>query len=330
MAFAGTGTIWMNGLLVNWADAKIHIASHVIHYGSAVFEGARCYDTPKGSACFRLDAHTARLYNSAKIYRMPIPMEPAELNAAIFDTIRANHFTACYIRPLIYRGYGEPGVSPLGSPVDVAILCWEWGAYLGPEALEKGVDVCVSSWTRSAPNTLPTMAKASANYASSQLIKMEAMADGYAEGIALDVNGHVSEGSAQNIFMVRNGVLYTPPLHASVLPGITRDSIITIARDLGYEVREEIIQREALYIADELFFVGTAAEVTPIRSVDRVTVGAGACGPMTRTLQRRFFEILNGEVPDPHGWLQYLNPPAVGADKTESEAPAIPNPISAW
>lgn len=318
MAFAGTGKIWMNGSLVEWADAKIHIASHVIHYGSGVFEGARCYDTPKGSACFRLDAHTARLYNSAKIYRMTVPLEPQALNQAIFDTIRANGFKACYIRPLIYRGYGEPGVSPFGSPVDVAILCWEWGAYLGPEALDKGVDVRVSSWTRSAPNTFPTMAKSSANYASSQLIKMEAIADGYAEGIALDVDGHVSEGSAQNLFLARGGVLYTPPIHASVLPGITRDSIITIARDLGYEVREDVIQREALYIADELFFVGTAAEVTPIRSVDRVTVGAGKCGPMTRAIQRRFFEIVNGEVPDRHGWLQYLNPAASGAENTKS------------
>jgi branched-chain amino acid aminotransferase len=240
------------------------------------------------------------------------------MNQAIFDTIRANGFKACYIRPLIYRGYGEPGVSPLHSPVDVAILCWEWGTYLGAEALEKGVDVRVSSWTRAAPNTFPTSAKASANYASSALIKMEAQADGYAEGIALDVNGFVSEGSAQNIFLVRNGVLYTPPLHSSVLPGITRDSIVTIARDLGYEVREDIIQREGLYIADELFFVGTAAEVTPIRSVDRVTVGSGQCGPITRQVQRRFFEIINGQAPDTHGWLQYLNPTAPSAEKTNS------------
>jgi branched-chain amino acid aminotransferase len=306
MGFPTTGKIWMNGSLVNWADATIHVASHVIHYGSAVFEGARCYDTPKGSACFRLDAHTVRLFNSAKIYRMPIPFDMAAVNAAIVDTIRANGFTSCYIRPIVYRGYGEPGVSPLKSPVDVAILCWEWGAYLGPEALEKGVDVRVSSWTRSAPNTLPTLAKSSANYASSQLIKMEAMADGYAEGIALDHEGLVSEGSGQNIFMVRGGVLSTPPLCASVLPGITRDSIMTIARELGYEVREENIQREALYVADELFFCGTAAEVTPIRSVDRQLVGPGRCGPITRAIQRRFFEIVNGEAPDSHGWLQYL------------------------
>jgi branched-chain amino acid aminotransferase len=310
MPFPGTGVIWMNGSLVNWADAKIHIASHVIHYGTGVFEGARCYDTPKGSACFRLDALMRRLMDSAKIYRMDPAYTQAQLEAAVLDTIRANGMKACYIRPLVYRGYSELGVSPYGCPVDVAILCWEWGAYLGPEALQKGVDVRVSSWTRAAPNTFPTMAKTVANYASSQLIKMEAIADGYAEGIALDVNGHVSEGSAQNLFMVRRGILHTPPVHASVLPGITRDSIITIARDLGYDVRETTIQREALYVADELFFVGTAAEVTPIRSVDRVQVGTGACGPTTKAIQQRFFEIINGEVPDTHKWLQYLNPPA--------------------
>ena len=319
MPFAGTGSIWMNGSLVKWADANIHIASHVVHYGSAVFEGERCYDTPRGPACFRLAAHTKRLYNSAKIYRMPIPMEPAAFDAAILETIRANDFKSCYIRPLVYRGYGEPGVSPMGSPVEVAILCWEWGAYLGPEALEKGVDVCISSWTRSAPNTFPTLAKASANYASSQLIKMEAMADGYAEGIALDAGGHVSEGSAQNLFVVRDGILLTPPLHNSVLPGITRDSVMTLARDMGYEVREEVIQREALYIADELFFVGTAAEVTPIRSVDRIQIGPGKCGPVTKAMQTRFFEVISGRVPDQHGWLTYVYPEAAGADTRTPE-----------
>jgi branched-chain amino acid aminotransferase len=319
MPFPGTGTIWMNGSLVKWEDAKIHVASHVIHYGSAVFEGARCYDTPRGPACFRLAAHTRRLYDSAKIYRMPIPMEPAAFDAAILDTIRANHFRACYIRPLVYRGYGEPGVSPMGSPVDVAILCWEWGAYLGPEALEKGVDVCVSSWTRAAPNTFPTMAKSAANYASSQLIKMEAMADGYAEGIALDAEGHVSEGSAQNLFLVRDGILFTPPLYSSVLPGITRDSVITLARDLGYEVRETVIQREALYVADELFFCGTAAEVTPIRSVDRIQIGPGRCGPITKAVQARFFDVVNGTVADRHGWLTYVYPESAGADTRKQE-----------
>jgi branched-chain amino acid aminotransferase len=310
MGFSGVGKIWMNGTLVDWADAKIHIASHVIHYGSGVFEGARCYDTPKGSAVLGLKAHLTRLLASGKIYRMDPPYDLPQLETAVLDTIRANGFKACYIRPLMYRGYGALGVNPFSCPVDVAVFVWEWGAYLGPEALEKGVDVRVSSWTRAAPNTFPTMAKAVANYASSQLIKMEAIADGYAEGIALDVNGHVSEGSAQNLFMVRRGVLHTPPIHASVLPGITRDSVITIARDMGYEVRETTIQREALYVCDELFFCGTAAEVTPIRSVDRAVVGAGKCGPITRAIQKRFFEIVNGDVPDRHNWLQYLNPPA--------------------
>jgi branched-chain amino acid aminotransferase len=319
MPFAGTGSIWMNGSLVNWADAKIHVASHVIHYGSGVFEGARCYDTPKGSACFRLPEHVKRLLNSAKIYRMEYPLGVDGFSEAVLETIRANQFKACYIRPLIYRGYGAPGVNPLGSPVEAAILCWEWGKYLGAEALEKGVDVRVSSWTRSAPNTFPTMAKSVANYASGQLIKMEAVLDGYTEGIALDVNGHVSEGSGENIFMVRDGLVYTPPLHSSVLPGITRDSVMTVARDLGYEVREAVLQREALYIADELFFTGTAAEITPIRSVDKIVVGPGKRGPITHAIQTRFFDIVEGRAPDSHGWLTYVYPGASGADTKTRE-----------
>jgi len=319
MAFAGTGSIWMNGSLVNWADAKIHIMSHVVHYGSGVFEGARCYDTPKGSACFRLQAHMKRLVNSAKIYRMEYSLEVEGFCQAVLDTIRANGFKSCYIRPLVYRGYGAPGVNPLASPVDAAILCWEWGQYLGPEALEKGVDVCVSSWARSAPNTFPTAAKATANYASGQLIKMEAVLDGYSEGIALDVAGHVSEGSGENIFLVRDGVIYTPPLSSSVLQGITRDSVITIARDLGYEVREEALLRESLYIADELFFVGTAAEITPIRSVDKIVIGPGHCGPITKTIQARFFDIIEGRSPDSHGWLTYVYPEASSADTKNRE-----------
>lgn len=319
MGFAGTGTIWMNGSLVNWSDAKIHVASHVIHYGSGVFEGARCYDTPKGSACFRLGAHMTRLFNSAKIYRMEYPLGVDGFTEAVLETIRANQFKACYIRPLIYRGYGAPGVNPLGSPVEATILCWEWGKYLGPEALEKGVDVRVSSWSRSAPNTFPTMAKSVANYASGQLIKMEAVLDGYTEGIALDVYGHVSEGSGENVFLVRDGVLHTPPLYSSVLPGITRDSVMTIARDLGYEVREEPLQREALYIADELFFAGTAAEITPVRSVDKIVVGAGKCGPITKAIQTRFFDIIAGRAPDAHGWLTYVYPGPSGADTQTRE-----------
>jgi branched-chain amino acid aminotransferase len=306
MAFPGTGKIWMNGKLVDWKDANVHIATHVIHYGSGVFEGARCYATPKGSACFRLDAHMRRLQHSAKIYRMEYALDLAGWNHAVLDTIRANEMKACYIRPLLYRGYDSLGVNPLSCPVDAAIMLWDWGAYLGKEALEEGTDVKVSSWSRMAPNTLPAMAKSAANYANSALIKMEAIADGYAEGIALDVSGNVSEGSGQNIFMVRDGIVYTPPLGSSILGGITRDSVMTLARDLGYTITESIIPREALYIADELFFVGTAAEVTPIRSVDRQTVGAGKRGPITRALQQAFFDVINGEVPDTHGWLTYV------------------------
>jgi branched-chain amino acid aminotransferase len=306
MAFAGTGKIWMNGKLVEWKDATIHIASHVIHYGSGVFEGARCYGTPKGSACFRLDEHLIRLQNSAKIYRMEYPLDLAGWRDAVLETIRANELKACYIRPLIYRGYDTLGVHPANNPVDAAIILWEWGAYLGQDALEAGVDVKIATWARMAPNTFPAMAKATANYANSALIKMEAVADGYSEGLALDVHGNVSEGSGQNVFMIRDGVIYTPPLSASILSGITRDSIITLARGLGYVVTEMNLPRESLYIADEVFFVGTAAEVTPIRSIDKITIGAGRRGPITEKLQRTFFEVINGEIPDRHGWLTYV------------------------
>ena len=306
MAFTGTGKIWMNGSLVEWADARIHIASHVIHYGSGVFEGARCYSTPKGSAVFRLDEHLVRLVNSAKIYRMHYPLELDGWREAVLSTIRVNKMKACYIRPLVYRGYDTLGVNPLPNPVDAAIMVWEWGAYLGADALEQGTDAKVSSWSRMAPNTLPAMAKATANYANSQLIKMEALADGYSEGIALDVHGNVSEGSGQNIFVVRGSVITTPPISTSVLGGITRDSVMTLARELGYRVEEANIPREALYIADEVFFTGTAAEVTPIRSIDRITVGEGKRGPITAALQRAFFAVVNGEVPDTHGWLTYV------------------------
>ena len=308
MAFAATGKIWMNGALVNWADAKIHIASHVIHYGSSVFEGARCYATPKGSACFRLDAHIERLLNSAKIYRMDLPHTRASLEAAVLETVRVNKFAACYIRPVVYRGYEALGVNPFPCPVDVAIMAWEWGKYLGDDALEKGVDVKVSSWTRMAPNTFPSLAKSSANYANSGLIKMEAIVDGYAEGLALDSFGYISEGSGENIFLVRNGIVYTPPITASILPGITRDSVITLARDMGYRIREEMVPRELLYIADEVFFAGTAVEITPVRSVDRIQVGNGRRGPVTEAIQRAFFDVINAEVPDTHGWLTYVYP----------------------
>jgi branched-chain amino acid aminotransferase len=246
MAFPGTGKIWMNGTLVDWKDATIHIASHVIHYGSGVFEGARCYATPKGSACFRLDTHMRRLQQSAKIYRMDYALDLAGWQHAVLDTIRANEMKACYIRPILYRGYEALGVNPFGCPVDAAILLWDWGTYMGKDALEVGCDVKISSWSRMAPNTLPAMAKSSANYANSGLIKMEAVTDGYSEGIALDVYGNVSEGSGQNIFVVRDGAIYTPALGQSILAGITRDSVITLARDLGYAVTETILPREAL------------------------------------------------------------------------------------
>src|ERR1051326_8623635 len=252
----------MNGALVEWADAKIHTASHVVHYGSGVFEGARCYDTPRGSACFRLDAHLTRLFDSSKIYRMEPTYSYDEIHKAVLETIRANEMKACYIRPIVYRGYSALGVNPLPNPVDTAVLVWEWGAYLGQDALTQGVDVCVSSWARSAPNTFPTLAKTSANYANSSLIKMEAVTAGYSEGIALDTLGHLSEGSGQNLFLVRNHTLYTPPLSAAILPAITRDSVITLAKDLGLQVREEMLPREMLYIADEAFFVGRSGEYT--------------------------------------------------------------------
>jgi len=309
MAFSNTGKVWMNGKLVNWADATMHVASHVIHYGSGVFEGARCYSTPKGSACFRLDAHMRRLYDSARIYRMEYHMSQADLTTAVLDTIKANGLPACYIRPLLYRGYEALGVNPLPCPVDALILVWEWGAYLGTDALENGVDVRVSSWTRSAPNTFPAMAKSVANYANSGLIKMEAVVEGYSEGIALNPVGNLSEGSGQNLFLVRDHVLYTPTMSSSVLPGITRDSVMTLARELGFEVREAQLPREMVYIADEVFFVGTAAEITPIRSVDKITIGSGKRGPVTAALQEAFFNYINGAVEDRHGWLTYVDMP---------------------
>ena len=323
MGFPGTGKIWMNGKLVEWKDATIHIGSHVVHYGSGVFEGARCYATRRGSACFRIDEHLQRLMNSAKIYRMEYPLDLGGWRQAVLDTIRANQMKACYIRPIVYRGYETLGVNPLGNPVDAAIMVWEWGAYLGQEAIEQGVDMKVSSWARMAPNTLPALAKSTANYANSQLIKMEALADGYSEGIALDVSGNISEGSGQNIFVVRDSTILTPPISASILGGITRDSVITLARELGFTVVESDLPREILYIADEVFCVGTAAEVTPIRSIDKIKVGAGRRGPITEALQRAFFDIVNGVVPDTHGWLTYVYP-----EEQKSHAAATAHAVS--
>lgn len=300
------GVVWMNGKCVPWKEANIHIASHVIHYGTALFEGFRAYNTPKGSVIFRLNAHTKRLSNSCKMYRMDIPFSQEELNAAIIETIKANHLKACYIRPIVYRGYGSLGVDPFPNPIDCAILVWEWGQYLGEEALEKGVDVKVSTWQRMAPNTFPALAKSGANYMNSQLIKMEAILEGYVEGIALNVRGHLSEGSGENIFLVMDGILHTPPLSASILPGITRDTVICLARDLNIPFAEDTIPREMLYIADEVFFTGSAAEITPIRSVDKIPIGDGKRGPITKKLQDEFFSYIRGEREDKHGWLTYV------------------------
>ncbi len=295
----------MNGKLVNWDDAKIHVLSHVIHYGSSWFEGIRCYNTSKGSAIFQLDRHLQRLYDSAKIYRSQIPYTKEQVAKAVVETIHANNLKECYIRPVAFRGYGDVGVNPMGCPVDLTIAVWEWGAYLGKEALESGIDVCVSSWNRAAPNTFPTMAKTGGNYMNSQLIKMEALANGYVEGIALDVTGHISEGSGENIFVARDGILFTPPLIAALLPGITRYSVIILAKELGIEVREMNIPREMLYIADEVFFTGTAAEISPIRSIDKIMVGEGKPGPITKRLQQAFTDITrNGN--DKFGWLSFI------------------------
>ncbi|MGB7294940.1 MAG: branched-chain amino acid transaminase [Candidatus Aminicenantales bacterium] len=300
------GKVWMNGRLVPWKDAKIHIASHVIHYGSSLFEGFRAYDTPKGTAVFRLDTHIKRLYDSCKMYRMDIPYASAEFRRAVIETIRANGHTSCYVRPIVYRGYQSLGVDPFPNPVDCAILVWNWGQYLGEEALENGVDVKISTWWRMAPNTFPALAKSGANYMNSQLIKMEAMLEGYAEGIALNIRGHISEGSGENIFLVYNGAVFTPPLSSSILPGITRDSVITLIREMGMRLVEETIPREMLYIADEVFFTGSAAEITPIRTIDKITIGSGKRGPVVAGLQQAFFGYLNGEREDIYHWLTYV------------------------
>lgn len=300
------GMVWINGKLVPWKEANIHIASHVIHYGSSIFEGFRAYNTPKGTAIFRNNAHIKRLYNSCKMYRMEIPFTQEEFEQAVIQTIKANKLKACYIRPVVYRGYGTLGVDPFPNPIDCAILVWEWGQYLGEKALENGVDVKISTWQRMAPNTFPALAKSGANYMNSQLIKMEALLEGYVEGIALNVRGHISEGSGENIFIVINGEIHTPPLSSSILPGITRDAVICIAKDLGITLVEETLPREILYIAEEVFFTGSAAEITPIRSVDKITIGNGRRGPVVKRLQDEFFAYINGESKDKYRWLTYV------------------------
>lgn len=300
-----TEKIWMNGKFVNWDDAQIHVLSHVVHYGTSWFEGIRCYDTAKGPAVFRLDRHIKRLYDSLKIYRTEVPYTAEQLTEACLATVRENKMKACYIRPVVYRGYGDVGVNPIPCPVDVAIAVWEWGSYLGPEALSDGIDVCISTFNRPAPNTLPQMAKAGGNYILSQLMKVEALQAGFKEAVALDVNGNVSEGSGENVFFVRDGVIYTPWIASSLLPGITRSSVIQLAQEAGYTVREVDIPREMVYVADEMFFTGTAAEVTPIRSVDRQKVANGKPGPVTMKLQAAYFDIVK-KGSNSHNWLTFV------------------------
>jgi branched-chain amino acid aminotransferase len=309
-SFKPGARIWMDGRFVDWDKAQIHVLSHVIQYGSGVFEGIRVYRTKRGPAAFRLAEHLDRLLGSARIYRMDSGYTLDDLVRISLETVAVNNFEECYLRPLIYRGFGNIGVNPIGSPINTMIAAWEWGAYLGPEGLEQGIDVKISTWIRLAPNTLPALAKATANYMNAQLVKAEAINEGYVEGIALNVDGTVSEGSGENIFLVKDGILHTPALANSILAGITRRSVITLAEDLGIPVKEGAVPREMLYLADEIFFCGTAAEITPIRSVDRIVVGPGRRGPITEKIQKAFFEIVRGETPDRHRWLTPVPVPA--------------------
>jgi branched-chain amino acid aminotransferase len=306
MAFDESSKVWKNGKMIPWKEATLHLASHVVHYGSCVFEGIRCYKTKTGSAVFRLEDHIRRLFDSAKIYRMPIPFSDMEVIHACCDVLRVNGYEEAYIRPIAYRGYGALGLDPENCPVDAAVMAWKWGAYLGQEALESGVDVCVSTWRRHAPDTMPSLAKAGGNYLNSQLIKLEAKTNNYSEGIALTYNGQLSEGSGENLFVVLRGKIHTPPMASAILPGITRDSVLRIAGELGVEIVEQPLPREILYIADEVFFTGTAAEVTPIRSVDRIPVGDGKRGKITALVQERFFQIIQGTTEDRYSWLHYI------------------------
>ncbi|WP_296859304.1 branched-chain amino acid transaminase [uncultured Methanobrevibacter sp.] len=307
MAWDDTASkIWIDGNMVNWNEANIHVLSHVVHYGTSVFEGIRAYKNENGVAVFRLKEHVQRLFDSAKVYKIEIPYTNEEIENAILDVVRENELDGCYIRPIVFRGYGELGVNPLNCPVNVVIAAWEWGSYLGEEGMANGVDIGVSSWRKPAPDTFPTLAKCGANYMNSQLAKIEAIENGFDEAIMLDYEGHVSEGSGENIFLVEGEKLYTPSMASSNLKGITRDSIMTLANDLGYEVVEETISRERLYFADEVFFTGTAAEVTPIRSIDRKTIGIGKRGPIAEKLQKTFFDIVEAKIDDKYGWLTYI------------------------
>lgn len=303
MTQIGSKKIWHNGEMVDWEKATVHVMSHALHYGTSWFEGIRCYKTARGSEVFRLKDHVNRLFDSCKIYRTDVPFTRQEICDGTLQTIQANDFDQCYIRPIVFRGYGSMGVNPLPAPVEAYIIVWQWGRYLGEEAMEKGVDLGVATWHRAAPNTFPSMAKSGGNYLNSSLIKMEALSNGFAEGIALDTSGCVSEGSGENLFVVRNSKILTPPLSSSVLPGVTRDSVMTLARELGYEIQEQSIPREMLYLADEIFLTGTAAEVTPVRSVDRITIGAGRRGPVTAAIQRVFFDYVEGKSADRFGWM---------------------------
>lgn len=300
--------IWFNGEFVSNDEAQIHVLSHVIHYGSSVFEGIRCYETEKGSAVFRLDEHMQRLIDSAKVYRMEIPYDLDELKEAVLDTIERSGLRECYIRPVVFRGEGPMGVNPLDNPVETFVAVWEWGQYLGEEALEKGVEVEVASWNRMAPNTFPAMAKAGGNYLNASLVKMNAVKNGKMEGIMLSTDGYVAEGSGENLFLVKDGTLYTAPAGLSILPGITRDAVITLAQEQGYSVEETRIPRESLYTADELFFTGTAAEITPIRTVDDYVIGEGERGPVATELQDAFFDVVRGGK-DPEDWLTFVDVP---------------------
>lgn len=295
--------IWHDGQFIKWHDANIHILSHSVQFGSAVFEGIRCYSTPAGPAIFRLREHLKRMYNSCRIYRMEVRWTMDELIEASRELVRKNGLDACYIRPMVIRGYGAAGMVPYDSPIETYLPCWPWGAYLGDEALEKGVDACVSSWHRVAPNTIPAAAKIAGNYLSGQLIKMEALRNGYQEAIALGPDGMLSEGSGQNVFVVDGGALYTPPIDGTLLPGITRETVMTLAKDAGIPVHVQALTREVLYTCDELFVCGTASEVTPVRSVDKLPVGDGNVGPITKQIQKRFLDIVNGRAQDVHSWL---------------------------
>ena len=307
MAWDDTASkIWFDGNMVDWKDANIHVLSHVVHYGTSVFEGIRAYKNENGVGVFRLKEHVQRLFDSAKIYKIEIPFTQEEIEEAILETVRVNELDGCYIRPIVFKGYGELGVDPSNCPVNVVIAAWEWGSYLGEEGMANGVDIGVSSWRKPAPDTFPALAKCGANYMNSQLAKLEAIDNGFDEAIMLDYHGHVSEGSGENIFLVEGEKLYTPAMSSSNLKGITRDSIMTIAGDLGYEVVEEVIARERLYIADEIFFTGTAAEVTPIRSIDHRTIGIGKRGPISEKIQNAFFDIVEAKVEDKYGWLTYI------------------------